>query len=148
MENKKNLSLYVIILLLVIVIIGFIIYIAIQKNIPLTTTGTDTNSTEIEFVRTFSVDAKLNYSDTTGKYGYIVVNQFQQDMPTVMKIENDLFEQLEIGNSYEFTFRGEVKSNNDYSKLYDIVNDFECVEVNETNKTGLEQRQDAIVNEK
>ena len=43
---------------------------------------------------------------------------------------------------------GEVKSNNDYSKLYDIVNDFECVEVNETNKTGLEQRQDAIVNEK
>lgn len=148
MENKKNLSLYVIILLLVIVIIGFIIYIAIQKNIPLTTTGTDTNSTEIEFVRTFSVDAKLNYSDTTGKYGYIVVNQFQQDMPTVMKIENDLFEQLEIGNSYEFTFKGEAKSNNDYSKLYDIVNDFECVAVNETNKTGLEQRQDGIVSVK
>ena len=148
MENKKNLSLYVIILLLVIVIIGLIIYIAIQNNIPLTTTGTDTNSTEIEFVRTFSVDAKLNYSDTTGKYGYIVVNQFQQDMPTVMKIENDLFEQLEIGNSYEFTFKGEAKSNNDYSKLYDIVNDFECVAVNETNKTGLEQRQDAIVSVK
>lgn len=125
MENKKNLSLYVIILLLVIVIIGLIIYIAIQNNIPLTTTGTDTDSTlidlsneiensaqninsdedttgtEIEFVRTFSVDAKLSYSDTTGNYGYIVVNQFQQDMPTVMKIENDLFEQLEEGNSYE-----------------------------------------------
>lgn len=148
MENKKNLSLYVIILLLVIVIIGLLIYIAIQNNIPLTTTGTDTNSTEIEFVRTFSVDAKLNYSDTTGKYGYIVVNQFQQDMPTVMKIENDLFEQLEIGNSYEFTFKGEAKSNNDYSKLYDIVNDFECVAVNETNKTGLEQRQDGIVSVK
>ena len=170
MENKKNLSLYVIILLLVIVIIGLIIYIAIQNNIPLTTTEPNTNSTsidlsnetenstqnvsdenttnpEIEFVRTFSVDAKLNYSDTTGKYGYIVVNQFQQDMPTVMKIENDLFEQLEEGNSYEFTFRGEVKSNNDYSKLYDIVNDFECVAVNETNKTGLEQRQEAIVSE-
>ena len=137
-----------VIILAVIVIIGFIIYIAIQKNIPLTTTGTDTNSTEIEFVRTFSVDAKLNYSDTTGKYGYIVVNQFQQDMPTVMKIENDLFEQLEIGNSYEFTFKGEAKSNNDYSKLYDIVNDFECVAVNETNKTGLEQRQDGIVSVK
>ena len=171
MENKKNLSLYVIILLLVIIIIGLLFYIVIQNNKPLTTTEPNTNSTsidlsnetenlaqnvsdenttnpEIEFVRTFSVDAKLNYSDTTGKYGYIVVNQFQQDMPTVMKIENDLFEQLEKGNNYEFTFRGEVKNNNDYSKLYDIVNDFECVEVNETNKTGLEQRQDAIVNEK
>ena len=171
MENKKNLSLYVIILLLVLVIIGLLIYIAIQNNIPLTTTGTDTDSTlidlsneiensaqninsdedttgtEIEFVRTFSVDTKLSYSDTTENYGYIVVNQFQQDMPTVMKIENDLFEQLEEGNSYEFTFRGEVKSNNDYSKLYDIVNDFECVAVNETNKTGLEQRQEAIVSE-
>ena len=170
MENKKNLSLYVIILLLVIVIIGLLIYIAIQNNIPLTTTGPDTDSTlidlsneiensvqninnddatgtEIEFVRTFSVDAKLSYSDTTGNYGYIVVNQFQQDMPTVMKIENDLFEQLEEENNYEFTFRGEVKNNNDYSKLYDIVNDFECVAVNETNKTGLEQRQDAIVGE-
>lgn len=170
MENKKNLSLYVIILLLVLVIIGLLIYIAIQNNIPLTTTEPDTDSTsvnlsneiensaqninkddatgtEIEFVRTFSVDTKLSYSDTTGNYGYIVVNQFQQDMPTVMKIENDLFEQLEEGNSYEFTFRGEVKSNNDYSKLYDIVNDFECVAVNETNKTGLEQRQEAIVSE-
>ena len=170
MENKKNLSLYVIILLLVLVIIGLLIYIAVQKNVPLTTTEPNTDSTsvnssneiensaqninnddatgtEIEFVRTFSVDAKLSYSDTTGNYGYIVVNQFQQDMPTVMKIENDLFEQLEEGNSYEFTFRGEVKSNNDYSKLYDIVNDFECVAVNETNKTGLEQRQEAIVSE-
>lgn len=170
MENKKNLSLYVIILLLVLVIIGLLIYIAIQNNIPLTTTEPDTDSTsvnlsneiensvqninnddatgtEIEFVRTFSVDTKLSYSDTTENYGYIVVNQFQQDMPTVMKIENDLFEQLEEGNSYEFTFRGEVKSNNDYSKLYDIVNDFECVAVNETNKTGLEQRQEAIVSE-
>ncbi len=170
MENKKNLSLYVIILLLVIVIIGLLIYIAVQKNVPLTTTEPNTDSTsvnssnkiensaqninnddatgtEIEFVRTFSVDAKLSYSDTTGNYGYIVVNQFQQDMPTVMKIENDLFEQLEEGNNYEFTFRGEVKNNNDYSKLYDIVNDFECVAVNETNKTGLEQRQDAIVSE-
>ena len=168
MENKKNLSLYVIILLLVIVIIGLLIYIAVQKNVPLTTTEPNTDSTsvnssneiensaqninnddatgtEIEFVRTFSVDAKLNYSDTTGNYGYIVVNQFQQDMPTVMKIENDLFEQLEEGNNYEFTFRGVVKNNNDYSKLYDIVNDFECVAVNETNKTGLEQKQDAIV---
>lgn len=58
------------------------------------------------------------------------------------------FEQLEENNSYEFTFRGEAENNKDYSKLYDIVNDFECVEVNETNKTGLEQRQDAIVNEK
>ncbi len=170
MENKKNLSLYVIILLLVLVIIGLLIYIAVQKNVPLTTTEPNTDSTsvnssneiensaqninnddatgtEIEFVRTFSVDAKLSYSDTTGNYGYIVVNQFQQDMPTVMKIENDLFEQLEEGNNYEFTFRGEVKNNNDYSKLYDIVNDFECVAVNETNKTGLEQRQDAIVGE-
>ena len=170
MENKKNLSLYVIMLLLVIVIIGLLIYIAVQKNVPLTTTepntdrtsvnssnkiensaqninNDDATGTEIEFVRTFSVDAKLSYSDTTGNYGYIVVNQFQQDMPTVMKIENDLFEQLEEGNSYEFTFRGEVKSNNDYSKLYDIVNDFECVAVNETNKTGLEQRQEAIVSE-
>ena len=170
MENKKNLSLYVIILLLVLVIIGLLIYIAVQKNVPLTTTEPNTDSTsvnssneiensaqdinnddatgtEIEFVRTFSVDAKLSYSDTTGNYGYIVVNQFQQDMPTVMKIENDLFEQLEEENNYEFTFRGEVKNNNDYSKLYDIVNDFECVAVNETNKTGLEQRQDAIVGE-
>lgn len=172
MENKKNLSLYVIILLLVIVIIGLLIYIAIQNNIPLTTTEPNTDSTsvnssnkiensaqninsdddatgtEIEFVRIFSVDAKLSYSDTTGNYGYIVVNQFQQDMPTVMKIENDLFEQLEEGNNYEFTFRGEVKNNNDYSKLYDIVNDFECVAVNETNKTGLEQRQDGVVSVK
>ena len=72
----------------------------------------------------------------------------QQDMPTVMKIKNDLFEQLEEGKNYEFTFRGEAENNKDYSKLYDIVNDFECVEVNETNKTGLEQRQDAIVSEK
>lgn len=149
---------------------AYLIYIAVQKNVPLTTTEPNTDSTsvnssnkiensaqninnddatgtEIEFVRTFSVDAKLSYSDTTGNYGYIVVNQFQQDMPTVMKIENDLFEQLEEGNNYEFTFRGEVKNNNDYSKLYDIVNDFECVAVNETNKTGLEQRQDAIVSE-
>ena len=93
MENKKNLSLYVIILL-VIIIIGLLIYIVIQNNKPLTTTEPNTNSTsidlsnetenstqnvsdenttnpEIEFVRTFSVDAKLNYSDTTGKYRYI-----------------------------------------------------------------------------
>lgn len=99
---------------------------------------------EVNFTRTLSVDAKLKYLDSTGKYGYVVVNQFQKDMPTVMKIEKELFDKVIVNNYYEFNFYGYANTNNDYNTLYDIVNNFKLISIDKTDKTGLEQRQDSI----
>lgn len=104
----------------------------------------NTISTTVEFTKTYSVDAILNYTDSTGKYGYIIVNQFQMDMPTVMKIEYELLGNIEIGGNYEFTFRGNKLNNKDYDVIYEIINNFKLVKLEKTDKKGMEQIQDIV----
>ena len=50
---------------------------------------------------------------------------------------------LEEGNDYEFTFKGEKKEREDYT-AQDIFTDFRIVNIEKTDKKGLDQRQDGI----
>lgn len=99
---------------------------------------------EVQFTRTYHIDYKLNYTDTTGKYGYIVVNQFQMDMPTVIKLTNEQLENIIVDNNYEFTFVGNANSNKDYNTISEIFQNFDIISINKTDKLGNDQIQDNI----
>lgn len=98
--------------------------------------------TDIEFVRTYRVIADLQKTDQTGNYNYYVIEKFQYDNPIVVRIENKY--KLEENTNYEFTFKGGIDSlKTDYS-MEDIFEQFRIINIQKTDKEGLEQRQDKI----
>lgn len=139
--NKKILICCIIIFTFIII---FVLY-SYNKNLPTNNISEPfIQSTDINFVRTYSVDYILDYTDTTGEFGYIVVNQFQMDMPTVMKISVENLKDIKINNNYEFSFQGTKDNNKKYNTIYDIITNFKLTSIVPTDKIGLEQRQDEI----
>lgn len=97
--------------------------------------------TDIEFVRTYNIVSNLNMTDTTGKYNFYVVQQFQNFEPIVIKVDKKYT--LEEKANYEFTFKGNKDKEKEYT-IQDIFNTFEIDNIEKTDKIGLDQRQDEI----
>lgn len=103
---------------------------------------TTLNIPNVEFVRTYHIVADLRKTDQTGNYNYYVIEKFQYDNPIVVKVEKKY--KLEENVNYEFTFKGgidELKTN--YS-MEEIFEQFRVINIQKTDKEGLEQRQDKI----
>lgn len=96
---------------------------------------------EVYFTRTYYVVKDLELTDHTGNFHYYVINQFQEDDPTVIKVENQFI--LEENKNYEFTFRGEIIEKEDY-KIKDIFDNLDIIQIKETDKTGLDQVQESV----
>ena len=135
----------VIIVILVLVIIAGIAFIALNFNKiaeheePLENTENITE--EITFVRTYNIVSDLQRTDSSGQYKYYVIDQFQMDNPIVIKVESSY--NLNKNENYEFTFEGTKTEGKEYT-IQEIFDNFKIVDIQATDKEGLEQRQDVI----
>lgn len=135
----------VIIVILVLVIIAGIAFIALNFNKiaeheePLENTENITE--EITFVRTYNIVSDLQRTDTLGQYKYYVIDQFQMDNPIVIKVESSY--NLNENENYEFTFEGTKTEGKEYT-IQEIFDNFKIVDIQSTDKEGLEQRQDVF----
>lgn len=135
----------VIIVILVLVIIAGIAFIALNFNKiaeheePLENTENITE--EITFVRTYNIVSDLQRTDTSGQYKYYVIDQFQMENPIVIKVESSY--NLNENENYEFTFEGTKIEGKEYT-IQEIFDNFKIVDIQATDKEGLEQRQDVI----
>ena len=135
----------VIIVILVLVIIAGIAFIALNFNKiaeheePLENTENITE--EITFVRTYNIVSDLQRTDTSGQYKYYVIDQFQMENPIVIKVESSY--NLNENENYEFTFEGTKTEGKEYT-IQEIFDNFKIVDIQSTDKEGLEQRQDVI----
>lgn len=135
----------VIIVILVLVIIAGIAFIALNFNKiaeheePLENTENITE--EITFVRTYNIVSDLQRTDSSGQYKYYVIDQFQMDNPIVIKVESSY--NLNKNENYEFTFEGTKTEGKEYT-IQEIFDNFKIVDIQSTDKEGLEQRQDVI----
>lgn len=135
----------VIIVILVLVIIAGIAFIALNFNKiaeheePIE--NKDNITEEITFVRTYNIVANLQRTDSSGQYKYYVIDQFQMDNPIVIKVESSY--NLNENENYEFTFEGTKTEGKEYT-IQEIFDDFKIIDIQETDKEGLEQRQDVM----
>lgn len=135
----------VIIVILVLVIIAGIAFIALNFNKiaeheePLENTENITE--EITFVRTYNIVSDLQRTDSSGQYKYYVIDQFQMDNPIVIKVESSY--NLNENENYEFTFEGTKTEGKEYT-IQEIFDNFKIVDIQSTDKEGLEQRQDVF----
>ena len=100
--------------------------------------------TDVEFVRTYRVISDLQKADQTGNYNYYVIEKFQYDNPIVVRVENKY--KLEENTNYEFTFKGGIDSKKTDYSMEEIFKQFRIINIQKTDKEGLEQRQDTIYN--
>lgn len=135
----------IVIVILVLVIIAGIAFIALNFNKiaeheePLENTENITE--EITFVRTYNIVSDLQRTDSSGQYKYYVIDQFQMDNPIVIKVESSY--NLNENENYEFTFEGTKTEGKEYT-IQEIFDNFKIVDIQSTDKEGLEQRQDVI----
>lgn len=124
----------------VMIVIGALLFIILSSE-NVNTVNAEQQRINIKFIRTFCIIKDLDRTDQTGEFKYYVIDQFQADEPTVIKIDKKYI--LEENSNYEFTFEGETLGKNDYT-IREIVDNFKIIGIEKTDKTGLEQRQDLI----
>lgn len=93
--------------------------------------ATEKDKVKCEFVNTFSImyifnDYKYDLDNT-----YVAVDIFQQFSPIILRVPNQYINDLVINKYYEFTFYGTSS-----------LNEYEIINIEETNKIGLEQIQE------
>lgn len=135
----------VIIVILVLVIIAGIAFIALNFNKIAEheelLENTENITEEITFVRTYNIVSDLQRTDSSGQYKYYVIDQFQMDNPIVIKVESSY--NLNENENYEFTFEGTKTEGKEYT-IQEIFDNFKIVDIQSTDKEGLEQRQDVF----
>ena len=135
----------VIIVILVLVIIAGIAFIALNFNKIAEheeqIENTENITEEITFVRTYNIVSDLQRTDSSGQYKYYVIDQFQMDNPIVIKVESSY--NLDENENYEFTFEGTKTEGKEYT-IQEIFDNFKIVDIQSTDKEGLEQRQDVF----
>ena len=90
------------------------------------------------FVRTYYVEMlrEMEDEDTTA----VVLSEFQSDKLTTITLSNALAKDLEVGSSYEFTFKTyQAYIDTDIENVFD---ENEVVSVKKTDKTGVQQIQE------
>ena len=86
--------------------------------------------------------ADLQKTDQTGNYNYYVIEKFQYDNPIVIKVEKKY--KLDENANYEFSFKGGIDGGKTDYSMEEIFKQFRIINIQKTNKEGLEQRQDKI----
>lgn len=135
----------IVIVILVLVIIAGIAFIALNFNKIAEheeqIENTENITEEITFVRTYNIVSDLQSTDSSGQYKYYVIDQFQMDNPIVIKVESSY--NLNENENYEFTFEGTKTEGKEYT-IQEIFDNFKIVDIQATDKEGLEQRQDVF----
>lgn len=135
----------IVIVILVLVIIVGIAFIALNFNKIAEheeqIENTENITEEITFVRTYNIVSNLQRTDSSGQYKYYVIDQFQMDNPIVIKVESSY--NLNENENYEFTFEGTKTEGKEYT-IQEIFDNFKIVDIQATDKEGLEQRQDVF----
>lgn len=135
----------IVIVILVLVIIAGIAFIALNFNKIAEheeqIENTENITEEITFVRTYNIVSDLQRTDSSGQYKYYVIDQFQMDNPIVIKVESSY--NLNENENYEFTFEGTKTEGKEYT-IQEIFDNFKIVDIQATDKEGLEQRQDVF----
>ena len=96
------------------------------------------NYSSCNFVRTYYVEMlrEMEDEDTTA----VVLSEFQSDKLTTITLSNALAKDLEVGSSYEFTFKTyQAYIDTDIENVFD---ENEVVSVKKTDKTGVQQIQE------
>lgn len=93
----------------------------------------ETNSCTI--VRTYYID-KIGKSNDEN-YLYITVHEYQKEGTYTLKLPKIISENLEVGNSYEFTFKTSEKYK--ITTTDDLFNNSEVINIEYTDKIGNEQ---------
>ena len=92
------------------------------------------------FTRTYNV---LNIAESNDEeYLYLTIRQFQEEEIKTIKVQNDLANNVKIGNSYEFIFQ--YTDNIIEDNIEAIFENAILIEIKETDKQGLEQIQDLV----
>jgi len=92
------------------------------------------------FTRTYSIVEEIDNNSI--KYDSFRVRQFQVE-EVVVDIKKELARDIELGKTYEFTFKKDIDSKIE-DNIKSIFNGCELISVIETDKIGLEQVQDQI----
>lgn len=98
-----------------------------------------TNYSACEFVRTYTVEMVRDTHDELQKV--VVLSEYLEDDLGSVKLSSSLASSLELGKTYEFTFRT-YQSYID-TDIENIFDENEVVRITETDKTGVSQRQDS-----
>ena len=75
-------------------------------------------------------------------YMYITIREFQKDEIETVKVDKELFKQVEVGDNYEILFK--IKDNRIKDNIKSIFYNSEIVKVEKTDKNGLEQLSEQI----
>lgn len=100
----------------------------------------DLGELECQFIRTYIVKDFLEYTtDEKDKEEFIVLDQFQENDPFLIKLNNSY--NLEKNKFYEFTFKGSTKHRKSEQKF--LFKNYTLASVELTDKLGLEQIQES-----
>lgn len=99
---------------------------------------------ECTFTKTYRIVDIMDYKAEDDSLKFIVIDQFQVQEPFIIKLTKDQVSQLKKDEHYEFTFEGKKKyKNNEKAEIFDK---FELIELNKTDKVGLNQLQESCSN--
>ncbi len=95
---------------------------------------------ECAFTRTYHVVDIMKYQATDNISKFVILDQFQEYNPFIVKLTKDQASKLFKNKMYEFTFNGSRKyKNKEYNELFE---NFELTNIKETEKVGLDQLQE------
>ena len=95
---------------------------------------------ECTFTRTYRVVDIMKYQSTDNISKFVIIDQFQENNPFIVKLTKDQASKLFKNKMYEFTFNGSKKyKNKEYNELFE---NFELINIKETEKVGLDQLQE------
>ena len=94
--------------------------------------------------KTFTKTYNINHValSTDDKYIYITIKEFQKDEIETVKVDKELFKQVEVGDNYEILFK--IKDNRIKDNIKSIFYNSEIVKVEKTDRIGLEQLSEQI----
>ncbi len=99
----------------------------------------ETNYSSCEFVRTYQVEMVKDSKNENEMS--VVLSEYLEDDLTTIHLKREWAEDLEVGSSYEFTFRTfQPYIDTDIDSIFE---ENEVIQVKKTDKVGMEQRKDS-----
>ena len=135
-SNEKKHNKYRIILLFVTVTI----FICLTVAITILKNNNNSKNSDIKYecvmTKTYYVE---NINDSNdGNYLYVTFKEYQSEGVYTIKLSKTISKDLEIGKNYAFTFN--LNKDNISATIDEIFNNSELINIVETDKKGLEQK--------
>ncbi len=96
---------------------------------------------ECLFTKTYRIVDVTKYKGEDDTLKYIILDQFQVKDPFIVKLTKDQVSSLTKDQNYEFTFSGDKRYQK--SENREIFQNYELIDIKETDKVGLDQLQEA-----